>query len=166
LEAGDVVVVTVNHRLNVSDICIWGNSAAPSADSGNADPRPRARVVVGATTSRSSATWSRDDLQAVGRRGEVRHADGDAGGARLFHRVITMSGQQIASRTHRHHQRTAGARGAALSPDRLVDLATVPTATPSRQAFGPLPFGPVKDARRCRATRSIPMRRRCRRRFR
>ena len=96
VERGDVVVVTVNHRLNAFGYLVSGGVAwaggAKYKDSGN----------VGMLDLVLALEWVRDNIAEfggdagrvtifgqIGRRGQVRDADGDARTAKgLFHRVM------------------------------------------------------------------------------
>ena len=83
---GDVVVVTVNHRLNAfGHLYLAEIGGAEFADSGNAGILDLVLALrVGARQRRGvrRRCRQRHDLRPVGRRREVRHADGDAGRAR------------------------------------------------------------------------------------
>jgi para-nitrobenzyl esterase len=95
---GDVVVVTVNHRLNAFGYLFLGDLAPEYAASGNAG---QLDLVL-------ALTWIRDNIAEFG--GDSRRIlifGQSGGGAKcaalmatpvakgLFHRVMTMSGQQI-----------------------------------------------------------------------
>ncbi len=95
---GDVVVVTVNHRLNAFGYLYLGNLAPEYADSGNAG---QLDLIL-------ALKWVRDNIVEFG--GDPEHVlifGQSGGGAKcaalmatpaasgLFHRVMTMSGQQI-----------------------------------------------------------------------
>jgi para-nitrobenzyl esterase len=150
---GDVVVVTVNHRLNVFGHFYLGElGGAEYADSGNA----------GILDLVLALRWVRDNIAEFGGDpGAVTIFGQSGGGAKcatlmampeahgLFHRVITMSGQQItASRTATGTTNARQVLGALhVAPDRLRDLATVPTATLVQASRAAAYFGPVKDAR-------------------
>ena len=113
---GDVVVVTVNHRLNAFGHLYLAEIGGPEfADSGNA----------GMLDLVLALQWVRDNIAAFGGDpgnvtifgqsgggAKMRHADGDAAARGLFHRVITMSGQQITGSriSHRDEARRAVAR--------------------------------------------------------
>ena len=80
---GDVVVVTVNHRLNAFGYMYLGDLAPEYAESGNAGQLDL--VLALKWVKENIAEFGGDrfagaDLRAVGRRGEVRGADGDSGG--------------------------------------------------------------------------------------
>ena len=83
---GDVVVVTVNHRLNVFGHLYLAEIIGPRVRrlGQRRHARPRARPAVGARQHRRvrRRPGQRDHLRAVGRRRQVRHPDGDAAGAR------------------------------------------------------------------------------------
>jgi para-nitrobenzyl esterase len=103
---GDVVVVTVNHRLNGFGYLYLAEVCGPEyADSGN----------VGQLDLVLALQWVRDNIAEFGGDpGNVLIFGQSGGGAKcstlmampvakgLFHRVITMSGQQITGRTREH----------------------------------------------------------------
>lgn len=159
---GDVVVVTVNHRLNLFGYLYLGEFDACCADSGN----------VGQLDLIAALRWVREHAAEFGGDpGNVTVFGQSGGGAKiatlmampdaagLFHRAMTMSGQQVTA---------AGPRAAAqrarvfldalgLAPDRLDALRTLPIATllqaaktrdPSRVEDMSLYFGPVLDGHR------------------
>jgi para-nitrobenzyl esterase len=159
---GDAVVVTVNHRLNLFGYLHLGDFDAGYADSGN----------VGQLDLIAALRWVREHAAEFGGdSGNVTVFGQSGGGAKiatlmampdavgLFHRAMTMSGQQVTA---------AGPRAAAqrasvfldalgLAPDRLDALRTLPIATllkaatvrdPSRVEDMSLYFGPVLDGRR------------------
>ena len=85
---GDVVVVTVNHRLNAfGHLYLAEFGGAEFADSGNVGMLD---LVLALQWVRDNAAafggdaGQRHDLRSVRRRREVRHADGDAAGARAL----------------------------------------------------------------------------------
>src|SRR5664280_2223640 len=95
---GDVVVVTVNHRLNAFGYMYLGDLAPEYAQSGNAG---QLDLVL-------ALKWVRDNIAEFGGdRSRVLSVGQSGGGAKcaalmaapaakgLFHRVMTMSGQQI-----------------------------------------------------------------------
>jgi para-nitrobenzyl esterase len=129
---GDVVVVTVNHRLNGFGYLYLAELGGPEfADSGNAG---QLDLIL-------ALKWVRDNIAGFGGDpGWVTIFGQSGGGAKcatlmampaargLFHRVWTMSGQQITGRTKEHA--TADARGVlqalGLSEERVAELKTVP----------------------------------------
>jgi para-nitrobenzyl esterase len=129
---GDVVVVTVNHRLNVFGFLYLAElGGAEFADSGNA----------GMLDLVLALRWVRDNIREFGGdAGNVTIFGQSGGGAKcatlmampaargLFHRVWTMSGQQLTGRTREHA--TADARvvlkNLELTPDRIGELKTLP----------------------------------------
>ncbi|HEV8394824.1 MAG TPA: carboxylesterase/lipase family protein [Vicinamibacterales bacterium] len=150
---GDVVVVTVNHRLNVFGHLYLGELGGTEyADSGNA----------GILDLVLALRWVRDNAAEFGGDpGAVTIFGQSGGGAKcatlmampaaqgLFHRVITMSGQQITG--SRKTTATTNARqvlGAlAVTPDRLGELAALPMATLVQASRSAAYFGPVTDGR-------------------
>lgn len=156
---GDVVVVTVNHRLNLFGYLYLGESDENYAASGN----------VGQLDLIAALEWVREHAAEFGGdAGNVTVFGQSGGGAKiatlmampkatgLFHRAMTMSGQQVTA---------AGPRAAAqrarifldalgLAPDRLDALRTMPIETllkaarardPSRVEDMSLYFGPMLD---------------------
>ena len=156
---GDVVVITVNHRLNTfGHLYLARLAGANYAASGN----------VGILDLVQALTWVRDHAEAIGGDPQRVMVFGQSGGGAkiatlmampaakgLFHRAATMSGQQITA---------AGPRGATLrartfletlkiAPSDLAKLHDVPTAdlVEATRANDPsmigrnLYFGPVLD---------------------
>jgi para-nitrobenzyl esterase len=154
---GDVVVVTVNHRLN-----LFGHLYLPAfADSGNA----------GMLDLVLALQWVRDNIAAFGGDPGCVTLMGQSGGgakiatqmampaaAGLFHRAVTMSGQQVTASGPLH----AAGRAQALleklgvGADRSAALARVPVADLQRAhaatvdpyiGRGACYMGPVLDER-------------------
>lgn len=156
---GDVVVVTLNHRLNLFGYLYLGELDARYAASGN----------VGQLDLIAALEWVREHAAEFGGdAGNVTVFGQSGGGAKiatlmampraagLFHRAMTMSGQQVTA---------AGPRAAAqrtvlflealgLAPDRIDALRTLPVDAllkaarvrdPSRIEDMSLYFGPVLD---------------------
>lgn len=157
---GDVVVVTLNHRLNAFGYLSLGEF----------DPRFAASGNVGQLDLIAALHWVREHAAEFGGEpGNVTVFGQSGGGAKiatlmampaaagLFHRALTMSGQQVTA---------AGPRAAAqrarllldvlgIAPDRIDALCTLPAATllaaatklrdPSRVEDMALYFGPVLD---------------------
>lgn len=156
---GDVVVVTVQHRLNLFGYLYLGEFDARFAASGN----------VGQLDLIAALQWIREHIGAFGGDADNVTLFGQSGGGAkiatlmampaakgLFHRAMTMSGQQVTA---------AGPRAAAqrsqlflqalgLSPDRLDPLLDMSAARlldaartrdPSRIEDMALYFGPVLD---------------------
>jgi para-nitrobenzyl esterase len=160
-QRGDVVVVTVNHRLNAFGYLYLGRLAGPEyADSGNA----------GMLDLILALRWVRDNIAQFG--GDPRRVmlfGQSGGGAKiatlmampaaqgLFQRAATMSGEQITASGPLHATQraqaflaalriadTAAARGAALPTGRLVAaLAAIDPII----GHGGIYFGPVLDER-------------------
>ncbi len=150
---GDVVVVTVNHRINAFGYLYLAEFGGPDlADSGN----------VGMLDLVLALRWVRDNITEFGGDpGCVTIFGQSGGGAKsavlmampsargLFHRVITQSGQQItASRTTTatlHARQLLDAL--TLTPDKVNALRTLPMAALAKVARAPRYLGPVKDGR-------------------
>ena len=150
---GNVVVVTVNHRLNAFGYLYLAPFGGPDlADSGNA----------GMLDLVLALRWVRDNAAAFGGdAGNVTIFGQSGGGAKaatlmampsangLFHRVWTTSGQQItASRVATattHARQFLDALG--LSPDRVDELRTMPMDRLVAASRKPAYLGPVKDGR-------------------
>jgi len=150
---GDVVVVTVNHRLNAFGHLFLSEIIGPDyADSGN----------VGILDLIFALKWVRDHAAEFGGTPNLVTIFGQSGGGAksatlmampeahgLFHRVITMSGQQItASRTttattHARQILTA----LELTPARARQLAALPTERIIAASRAAAYLGPVKDGR-------------------
>lgn len=156
---GDAVVVTVNHRLNLFGYLYLGEFDAQYAASGN----------VGQLDLIAALEWVREHATEFGGDADNITVFGQSGGgakiatlmampkaAGLFHRAMTMSGQQVTA---------AGPRAAAqrarifldtlgIAPDRLDALRALPIETllkaarvrdPSQVEDMSLYFGPVLD---------------------
>ncbi len=157
---GDVVVVTLNHRLNLFGYAYLPRLAPELADSGN----------VGQLDLILALHWVRDNIAEFGGDpGRVMVFGQSGGGAKiatlmampaatgLFHRAATMSGQQVtASGPGNAHRRTLALLDALkLKPDQAARLRTMPweqlaeglTAADPVLGFGGLYFGPVLDER-------------------
>ncbi|MBB6250335.1 carboxylesterase/lipase family protein [Nitrospirillum iridis] len=163
-QRGDVVVVTLNHRLNAFGHLYLGRLAGPAyARSGNA----------GILDLVLALRWVRDNIAAFGGDpGRVMLFGQSGGGAKiatlmatpaaqgLFHRAATMSGQQVTASGPLNATARATAYLAALglTPERAGEVATVPmdkllsalnTADPiagvGGQGMGGLYWGPVLD---------------------
>jgi len=150
---GDVVVVTVNHRLNAFGYLYLAEIGGPEfADSGNA----------GMLDLVLALEWVRDNVaQFGGNPGNVTIFGQSGGGAKcatlmampaargLFHRVITMSGQQVtASRVTTATTHALQLLDAlALPRERVAELKTLPMAQLMKVSRAPRYLGPVKDGR-------------------
>ncbi|HEX2852801.1 MAG TPA: carboxylesterase/lipase family protein [Opitutaceae bacterium] len=129
---GDAVVVTVNHRLNGFGYLYLAELGGPEfADSGNA----------GMLDLVLALKWVRDNsAEFGGDPGNVTIFGQSGGGAKcatlmampaaqgLFHRVWTMSGQQLTGRTREHGTQTARdvLRALELSPEKISEIKTMP----------------------------------------
>jgi para-nitrobenzyl esterase len=160
-QRGDVVVVTINHRLNVFGyLSLARIGSADLADSGNAG---QLDLVL-------ALQWVRDNIAEFGGDANNVMLFGQSGGgakiatlmampaaAGLFHRAITMSGQQLtASGPLNATKRTAVFLEALkLSSKELDRIRTLPAdqlveamrATDPIIGRGGLYFGPVLDGR-------------------
>jgi para-nitrobenzyl esterase len=158
---GDVVVVTLNHRLNAFGYAYLARlGGADLADSGNA----------GQLDLLLALNWVRDNIaQFGGDPGKVMLFGQSGGGAKiatlmatpeaqgLFHRAATMSGQQVtASGPGNATRRTEAFLDALkLKRDQIGELRTLPAAQLVEGlaaedpilGFGGLYFGPVLDGR-------------------
>jgi para-nitrobenzyl esterase len=150
---GDVVVVTVNHRLNVFGYLYLAELVGGElADSGNA----------GMLDLVLALHWVRDNIAEFGGDPSQVTIFGQSGGgakcatlmampaaAGLFQRVITMSGQQITA--SRPASGTAHAqellRALQLPDARARDLQTLPMQRLAELSRAPSYLGPVKDGR-------------------
>ncbi|MCX6953933.1 MAG: carboxylesterase/lipase family protein [Verrucomicrobia bacterium] len=148
---GDVVVVTVNHRLNgFGYLYLAELGGAEFADSGNAG---QLDLVL-------ALKWVRDNIAEFGGDAGCVTIFGQSGGGAkcatlmampaargLFHRVWTMSGQQLTGRTREHA--TADARkvlaALELTPERLAEIKTVSTEKLSAAMRGMSAWTPVVD---------------------
>jgi para-nitrobenzyl esterase len=157
---GDVVVVSINHRLNAFGYLYLAPFAAEFADSGN----------VGQLDLILALHWVRDNIvEFGGDPGAVMVFGQSGGGAKiatlmatplakgLFHRAATMSGQQVtASGPLNATLRTRAVLDALkLSPERVADIRTLPAeklleAINARDPilpFSSISFAPVLDER-------------------
>ncbi|MDP3854968.1 carboxylesterase/lipase family protein [Phenylobacterium sp.] len=157
---GDVVVVTINHRLNVFGYGFLAKLAGPAfADSGNAGMLD---IVL-------ALQWVADNIAGFGGDpGRVMVFGQSGGGAKiatmmampaargLFHAAATMSGQQVTASgpLHATERMTLFLKTLGLTPDRAVEAATLPPARlveglAAADPFTPgrLYFGPVLDQR-------------------
>lgn len=130
---GNVVVVTVNHRLNGFGYLYLADIAGPEyAESGNA----------GMLDLVLALKWVRDNIAEFGGDPKCVTIFGQSGGGAkcatlmampaaqgLFHRVWTMSGQQLTGRTREHANETARAflQALGLTRENIDDLKTLPT---------------------------------------
>lgn len=150
---GDVVVVTVNHRLNAFGHLYLAELGGPEfADSGNA----------GMLDLVLALKWVRDNIATFGGDPNLVTIFGQSGGGAkcatlmampdargLFHRVITMSGQQITASRTSTATKNAGDLIAALqlARDRVRELQRLPMEQLIKVSRAPSYLGPVKDGR-------------------
>ena len=155
----DVVVVTLNHRLNLFGYAYLARLGV-LPDSGN----------VGQLDLILALQWVRDSIAAFGGDpGRVMIFGQSGGGAKiatlmatsatsgLFHRAVTMSGQQVTASGPMNATTRARAWLDALDlpPDRAAEAAALPVETLLKAAeirdpvlpYGGLYFGPVLDDR-------------------
>jgi para-nitrobenzyl esterase len=152
-QRGNVVVVTVNHRLNAFGYLYLAEFGGPDlADSGNA----------GMLDLVLALQWVRDNITEFGGDpGNVTIFGHSGGGAKcatlmampaakgLFHRVATHSGQQVTASRQTTASKNARALLTALnlSPDRVDVLRTLSMAELVKVSRAPEYLGPVKDLR-------------------
>ncbi|GAA0646237.1 carboxylesterase/lipase family protein [Brevundimonas lenta] len=156
---GDVVVVTVNHRLGPLGYASLARLAPGFEDSGN----------LGQLDLVLALQWVRDNIYAFGGDAGCVTVVGQSGGgakiatlmampaaAGLFHRAVTMSGQQVTASGPLNATRRAEVWLAALelTPDRIDEVRTMPVERLIEAAGatdpilgGSLYFGPVLDGR-------------------
>ncbi len=149
---GDVVFVTLNHRLNLFGFLYLADLSPGFEDSGNA----------GMLDLVLALQWVRDNIEEFGGDPHRVLIFGQSGGGAkcatlmgmpaakgLFHRVITMSGQQItASRRESATARTrAVLKELNLSESRIDELRTMPMEQLIRASRAAGYYGPVKDGR-------------------
>lgn len=155
---GDVVVVTLNHRLNAFGYAYLAAHGFP--DSGNAG---QLDLIL-------ALEWVRDNIAHFGGDPDSVTVFGQSGGgakiatlmampaaAGLFHRAFTMSGQQVTASGPANAARRTDAYLAALglSADTARNITTLPasrlvealTPTDPVLGFGSIYFGPVLDQR-------------------
>jgi para-nitrobenzyl esterase len=154
---GDVVVVTLNHRLNAFGYLYLAQLSNRFADSGNAG---QLDLIL-------ALQWVRDNIGSFGGDATRVMVFGQSGGgakiatlmgtpraAGLFHAAATMSGQQVTVSGPLHATRRARAYLAALDvsqPEQLLALATERLveglACTDPVMGGSIYFGPVLDER-------------------
>lgn len=156
---GDVVVVTVNHRLGPLGYASLARLAPGFGDSGN----------LGQLDLVLALQWVRDNIAAFGGDPGCVTVVGQSGGgakiatlmampaaAGLFHRAVTMSGQQVTASGPLNATRRAEVwlEALGLTPDRIGEVRTMPVERLIEAAGatdpilgGSLYFGPVLDGR-------------------
>ncbi|MDY6922816.1 MAG: carboxylesterase/lipase family protein [Pseudomonadota bacterium] len=156
---GDVVVVTVNHRLGPLGYASLARLAPGFGDSGN----------LGQLDLVLALEWVRDNIAAFGGDPGCVTVVGQSGGgakiatlmamsaaAGLFHRAVTMSGQQVTASGPLNATRRARVwlEALGLTPDRIGEVRTLPVerlieASGATDPIlgGSLYFGPVLDGR-------------------
>ncbi len=158
---GDVVVVTLNHRLNVFGYAYLARFGQPGfEDSGNAG---QLDLIL-------ALEWVRDNIEAFGGDPSRVMVFGQSGGGAkiaslmgtpaargLFHAAATMSGQQVTASgpLNATTRATAWLDKLGLTPERVAEVRTMAperlleamTAEDPILGFGGLYFGPVLDGR-------------------
>ena len=156
---GDVVMVTVNHRLGPLGYASLARLAPGFEDSGN----------LGQLDLVLALQWVRDNITAFGGDPGCVTVVGQSGGgakiatlmampaaAGLFHRAVTMSGQQVTVSGPLNATRRAEVwlEALGLTPDRIDAVRTMPAERLIEAAGatdpilgGSLYFGPVLDGR-------------------
>jgi para-nitrobenzyl esterase len=149
---GDVVFVTLNHRLNLFGFLYLAELAPGFEDSGN----------TGMLDLVLALEWVRDNIEEFGGDPKRVLIFGQSGGGAkcatlmampaakgLFHRVITMSGQQITA--SRRESATERARSVLkelnLQEKRIGELSTIPMEQLVKASRAAGYYGPVKDGR-------------------
>ncbi len=155
---GDVVVITLNHRINAFGYAYLAEHGFP--DSGNA----------GQLDLMLALTWVRENAASFGGdAGNVTVFGQSVGGAKiatlmampaargLFHRAFTMSGQQVTASGPLNARRRSNAylNALGLSAANVRDITDLPaqrlvealTPTDPVLGFGSVYFGPVLDER-------------------
>jgi para-nitrobenzyl esterase len=160
-QRGDVVVVTINHRLNAfGHLYLARLGGAELADSGNTGMLD---LVLALQWVRDNITEFGGDPQRVmlfgqsGGGAKIATLMGMSAASGLFHRAATMSGQQVTASGPLNATSRARALLDALKmpPARVEELRTLPrerllegmAATDPVIAKGSLYFGPVLDER-------------------
>ncbi|HVU45634.1 MAG TPA: carboxylesterase/lipase family protein [Terracidiphilus sp.] len=149
---GDVVFVTLNHRLNLFGFLYLADLAPGFDDSGN----------TGMLDLVLALDWVRNNIEEFGGDPTRVLIFGQSGGGAkcatlmampaahgLFHRVITMSGQQItASRRESATERSRAVLAALNLPvSRIDELRTIPMEQLIAASRAAGYYGPVKDGR-------------------
>ena len=157
---GEVVVVTLNHRLNAFGYAYLARLAPGLPDSGNAG---QLDLVL-------ALRWVADNIAEFGGDPSQVMVFGQSGGGAkiatmmampaakgLFHRAATMSGQQVTASGpgNAHRRALAWLDALKLKPDEAAQAATLPVerlvealgAEDPVLGFGGLYFGPVLDER-------------------
>ena len=149
---GDVVFVTLNHRLNLFGFLYLADLAPGFEDSGSA----------GMLDLVLALQWVRDNIEEFGGDPARVLIFGQSGGGAkcatlmgmpaahgLFHRVVSMSGQQItASRRESATERSRAVLAALNMPvSRVNDLRTMPMEQLIEASRAAGYYGPVKDGR-------------------
>jgi para-nitrobenzyl esterase len=149
---GDAVVVTLNHRLNLFGYLYLAGLSTEFPDSGN----------VGMLDLVLALEWVRDNIDRFGGDPQRVLIFGQSGGGAkcatlmampaargLFHRVLTMSGQQLTgSRPEAATPRTeAVLKALGLTTDRTNGILTLPMEQLIAAAHASSYFGPVRDGR-------------------
>ena len=148
---GDVVVVTLNHRLNIMghlDLSAWGPAYAESANAGMLD------IVL-------ALRWVRENIGAFG--GDPANVTifGQSGGGMkasvllampvakgLFGKAVIISGPEVLARTAEASAKTSAAalQAAAIAPGDVHALQSAPLET-LLKASATGPWGPVVDGK-------------------
>jgi para-nitrobenzyl esterase len=156
VKRGDVVVVTLNHRLNLFGYMYLATLGGPNyADSGNAG---QLDLVL-------ALEWVRDNIAEFGGDPSRVLIFGQSGGGAkcatlmampaakgLFHRVVTMSGQQLTATVPEHATATAEAvlSDLGLTQANIEDIRD-PQKVPMEKLVAAMHagkyFGPVHDGR-------------------
>ena len=157
---GDVVVVTVNHRLNAFGYAYLARLLPELADGGNVGQLDLILALQWVQANIARFGGDPGKVMVFGQSGggaKIATLMGTPAAAGLFHRAATMSGQQVtASGPGNAHRRTlAWLDALKLKPEQAGELRTLPAdrlveglaAEDPVLGFGGLYFGPVLDER-------------------
>jgi para-nitrobenzyl esterase len=149
---GDVVVVTVNHRLNLFGYLYLAELDSELGDSGNAGMLDLVLALKWLQANIENFGGDKDRVLIFGQSGggaKCATLMGMPAAKGLFHRVITMSGQQItASRRETATARTKLVLDALNLPvERIGELRTMPMQRLIEASRAAGYYGPVKDGR-------------------
>jgi para-nitrobenzyl esterase len=157
---GDVVVVTVNHRLNALGYAYLARLVTDLADSGNAGQLDLILALEWVRANISSFGGDPGKVMVFGQSGggaKIATLMATPAAAGLFHRAATMSGQQVTASGpgNAHRRALAWLDALKLKPEQAGELRTLPVerlveglaAEDPVLGFGGLYFGPVLDER-------------------
>lgn len=158
---GDVVVISIHHRLNVFGYGYFARLGDASfADSGNVGQLDLILALKWVKANAAAFGGDPDRIMVFGQSGggaKIATLLGQPGAQGLFSRAITMSGQQVTASGPLNATRRARTflEKLGLKPDQLAQLRALPTerlveglgAEDPILGYGGLYFGPVLDDR-------------------